>query len=395
VSGHASPEPFREACGLSGPLRLSVERLDGRPPEIREVAAPFAVIGRDPGADLVLDDPEVSRRHAYLQVVAGRAFLMDVGSRSGLFWGVDRRAEGWIDAGSAVRVGPYLVRPLLDGPEAPGDPLPDPTSRAFPMPGAVDVSLEIEGPEAAPGAWQVSRTLVLMGRSVACRLRLPGPNVSSLHACLVRTASGAWLVDLLSTSGTTVNGQPVRSAHLGEGDEVRIGLHRITVRPGVRGLATVGKGTPRAAPAGAAMASVVEEFARMQDQMTDQFQQALLGMLRLFGAMHQDQMALLREEMAQLRELSEEQRVLQGRLAASAPPAEDPAVRLRLVSGEGPANAPRSAAPDPPRPRPAPQAQDMHLMIEQRLAAIRGERQGRMQKLLSSVLGRGTDPASS
>jgi predicted component of type VI protein secretion system len=44
-----------------------------------------AVLGRSSECDLPLPDPEVSRRHARLQVAGGAAYLTDLGSSNGTF----------------------------------------------------------------------------------------------------------------------------------------------------------------------------------------------------------------------------------------------------------------------------------------------------------------------
>jgi pSer/pThr/pTyr-binding forkhead associated (FHA) protein len=50
-----------------------------------------AVIGRDGGCDVRLDDPLVSRRHAVVVSCAGELFIEDLGSANGLFVNGDRR----------------------------------------------------------------------------------------------------------------------------------------------------------------------------------------------------------------------------------------------------------------------------------------------------------------
>ena len=99
VERPAGPEVSRQA----GPGDSSTAHtLDG----------PFAVIGRDPQSDLMLPGAEVSRRHAFLQVVAGALFCIDLESRTKLRWaGEDQpMAHGWLDPGSEVRIGPHSVR---------------------------------------------------------------------------------------------------------------------------------------------------------------------------------------------------------------------------------------------------------------------------------------------
>lgn len=64
------------------------------------------ILGRDPDAEILLDSPGVSRRHAKLTISAGRAQIEDLGSKNGTFVG-DRRVEGTrsLDDGDTIRVG--------------------------------------------------------------------------------------------------------------------------------------------------------------------------------------------------------------------------------------------------------------------------------------------------
>jgi pSer/pThr/pTyr-binding forkhead associated (FHA) protein len=401
VGDEAAPGGFLAACGVADALRLAVEGPDQEGDALRTLKGPFAVIGRDPDADLVLDHPDVSRKHAYLQVVAGRPFLVDLASRAGVYWGDERRGSGWISQGEAVRVGPFLVRPQFDAPG--GDDEPEPTSRAFRLPDASELALDLPDPESRRAAWQVSRVLVLMGSSDACRVRLPGAGVSAYHAAIVRTPAGAWVVDLMGRGGIAVNGTAVRLALLGDGDEVTVGVHRIGVRLGIHALPAKLL-PPRAsgrAPASRAeisdplLATVVEEFGRMQEHMADQFQQALLTMFRHFSGMHQDQMALIREELTQLHAMTK-----QGGPRPSSPtPGSLPATGAERSErgpahlGPGPAMLDVRRTNEPGAPPPAPPADvpdpiEVHRILFERLANLQEERQGRWQKLIGSVFGK-------
>ena len=88
---------FREACGMTGPLQLRVDYPGVADPLQWVLYQPFALIGREPRAHLQLDHDEVSRRHAYLQVVAGRVFFTDLESRMGIQWENGSRRTGWLD----------------------------------------------------------------------------------------------------------------------------------------------------------------------------------------------------------------------------------------------------------------------------------------------------------
>ena len=75
---------FLEACGANGPLRLEWDDWETGRPVARDFERPAVLVGRNPCADLVLGHPLVGQRHAYLQLVEGRLFAIDLGSREGL-----------------------------------------------------------------------------------------------------------------------------------------------------------------------------------------------------------------------------------------------------------------------------------------------------------------------
>jgi hypothetical protein len=60
---------------------------------------------------------------------------------------------------------------------------------------------------------------------------------------------------------------------------------------------------------------LVNQFGLMQQQMFDQFQQAMAMMVQMFGTMHRDQMEAIRSELAQLHELTQEFHALKQELA--------------------------------------------------------------------------------
>jgi hypothetical protein len=65
---------------------------------------------------------------------------------------------------------------------------------------------------------------------------------------------------------------------------------------------------------GSMLLPLVNQFGLMQQQMFDQFQQAMAMMVQMFGTMHRDQMEVIRAELDQLRELTEEFHALKNEL---------------------------------------------------------------------------------
>ena len=90
-----------------------IDRLPAAPEEQTraiDVGIPPLEIGREPGAGLVLDDPNVSRVHAQLQVRPdGAVELLDQRSANGTFVNGERIDRHLLQAGDDVRIGPYTL----------------------------------------------------------------------------------------------------------------------------------------------------------------------------------------------------------------------------------------------------------------------------------------------
>jgi pSer/pThr/pTyr-binding forkhead associated (FHA) protein len=95
--------------------------------------------------------------------------------------------------------------------------------------------LLVSGPE--PGSdgntqrtYELSAPLTILGRGTDCDLRLVDPGVSRHHAELRVEDNEVILVDLGSTNGTFVNGQPVRRMALTDGTRVTLGRTTLVFR---------------------------------------------------------------------------------------------------------------------------------------------------------------------
>jgi pSer/pThr/pTyr-binding forkhead associated (FHA) protein len=384
---------FLTACGLAGPLQLVVETQSAEEGELRLLHQPFALIGRDPQADLVLDHVRVSRRHVYFQVIEGRAFWVDLESRTGTRADGASQKSGWLEGGRTLCVGPYVIRRFVGDSQIGNDPPQGklPLEAPFVAVGynhasLPEVALEfLNGPSQAT-AWPVRRVLSLIGSASGCKFRLTDASVSRFHGSFLRTSAGLWIVNLLGQGGITVNEVPVRFSHLADGDLLRIGRYQIRVRCrlGRQGLAkelpdrTSAKaftrpprrervsngfkspdwaaaavpfvpGTevatqvqfPLAIPALSSLTDIeiraseatfplklaqpgstesilvplINQFGFMQQQMFDQFQQAMAMMVQMFGTMHREQMEMIQAELAGLHDLTEEFHALKKELA--------------------------------------------------------------------------------
>jgi pSer/pThr/pTyr-binding forkhead associated (FHA) protein len=237
---------FLTACGAAGPLTLEVEGPEGLGIGQIVVSRPFALLGRDDRADVLLDHDLVSRRHTFLQVIDGRVFFIDLESREKTLLDGMPAESGWLLPGRTLGVGPFRIRLAATSDEAasagaeqglgpipaphatppPPNPLLARSTESTELPRVV---LEFESRSAGHSVWRMSQVMAVLGRSPRCKVRLYDAKVSKLHCVLLRTASGLWVVDLLGRDGITVNGQPVRYALLGEGDV--LGVSKVLMRP--------------------------------------------------------------------------------------------------------------------------------------------------------------------
>ena len=218
---------FGTICETAPPLELNVSGSGWDGGERRVFEHPFVLIGRDEQCCLCLNDATVSRRHAYLQQLGERVFCVDLGSRTGTRWEGEPRPAGWFLPDRGIQVGPFTLAladtvrgggaPQAESAEA-GDPLQDRINDERHLPRFhITVDNEVRS------LFRMNRVLALVGSSPACRVRLRHAGISPYHCSLVRTPEGVWVLDLLSGTGTRLNGQPIRWARVNEGDQLRVG----------------------------------------------------------------------------------------------------------------------------------------------------------------------------
>jgi hypothetical protein len=234
----------RPVLWASGRFAVRVEGPRGGPVEVRR---PYAVLGRDPGCDVCLLDPEVAERQVYLHLDRRGLFAVDLASRSGSRVGPSGGPAGWLRPGDALWAGgTRVVVTLVDvdgaGPAGvpPGDPLGGGDGRPL-------VRLALY-PQGSGSPLVLHSELVFLGRSPACGVTVSDPAAAAVHCVLVRSAGAAYVVDLAGRD-VTVGGRPVDGCGvLRDGDALGIGGARLEclVRPAAEGRA--GPPAPSAAP---------------------------------------------------------------------------------------------------------------------------------------------------
>ncbi|MGI9325701.1 MAG: FHA domain-containing protein [Pseudomonadales bacterium] len=214
-------------------------------------------IGRDEEADIQIVDDHISRIHARISL-DHYVWVSDLASANGSFVNGER-----ITGGVRLFHGDYLsfdtiryqligsapeLTPVRIGDEAPLEPItsldPPELRSDTTVVGIVDLAAEVQAPvivsdmllPAGAGAFfvgasepveaEIFRTKIgrcVMGRSPACDIVINDPTVSLEHAEVVARAEGCTLTNLMATNGTRINGDPIQSQQLSDGDIVRLG----------------------------------------------------------------------------------------------------------------------------------------------------------------------------
>jgi ABC-type multidrug transport system ATPase subunit/pSer/pThr/pTyr-binding forkhead associated (FHA) protein len=213
-------EGVKQAAGEDAGAPLVV-RAQG----VTRTLQPGAVyrIGRDPAADIPVEEPLVSWRHAMLTATAGGWLLEDVGSTNGTFVDGEKVQRAEISGASQIRLGHPQAGPLVSCS------LPDAGSTASAKPLATAVfqakPAHATGERAPTGVVRLPAKVLRIGRADDNGVVVSDLRVSRWHAELRRAPGGGYeITDLGSHNGTFVNGERLDgSVAVTEADVIGIG----------------------------------------------------------------------------------------------------------------------------------------------------------------------------
>jgi hypothetical protein len=92
-------------------MRFEVRYPAGEPHEV-ELQGTFALLGRDPSCDLVLNDVKCSRRHAVIEAGPDGLAIRDTESANGVFVNGQKVERAKLQEGDLVRLGEIVLRVL-------------------------------------------------------------------------------------------------------------------------------------------------------------------------------------------------------------------------------------------------------------------------------------------
>lgn len=110
LNEHSGPQTQTLSLPNDASLKVSVEQ-GVRPGTQYELLRPLMTIGRlGGGADIEIDDPEVSRLHCSVEVRRDAIFLQDLRSKNGTFIDGARVFAAQLDESSRFRIGSTVLR---------------------------------------------------------------------------------------------------------------------------------------------------------------------------------------------------------------------------------------------------------------------------------------------
>ncbi|MEW5855429.1 MAG: FHA domain-containing protein [Myxococcota bacterium] len=194
--------------------------------------SPQVSIGRGAENDVVALDIKVSRRHAVLHCSERELRLVDVGSSNGFKFNGQRVREAVLTPRDDVVLGNTSFRVERGGPVGHDD-----ETAMTAMGELFEASITdhshhhvviTEGGRSRDVRLKRPRTV--FGRAADADVVIDHPKVSRNHAEIVLEGEAATLRDLGSRNGTLVNGQPVESVTLDNGDTFEVGEARVVYK---------------------------------------------------------------------------------------------------------------------------------------------------------------------
>lgn len=289
TGGRRSQRPaaaFIEKYGLPDVIIEFINRA-GSPVSWR-MAPMLALVGKAPECRVHLVGETVSQFHCSLIRTPLGLWVVDLLGRGGTLVNDDRVRFCRLVEGDVLQIGRFLLR--IHYPSPPLDRLPRPTT----------LQTVSAAPATSPNPIPVVMTHHVGSDPVLTQTQEIGPPPEFLVPEVVCAESNAPPGrDLVLVRDEPAALPPALPAHLVE----------------------------------SLLAPITEQLGQMQQQMFDQFQQAMIAMFHMFSTLHQDQLDAIRDELAGLHELNDEVKKVQAELAAlSAAQAQPPQVPSELTA---------------------------------------------------------------
>ncbi len=196
------------------------------------IEADTVSIGRLNECDIELNQPNVSRQHAFIKRVGESLQLIDNNSGNGTFVNGKRVRNAALRNGDEIRIGSNTLVVDVQPEKMTGQEIKVARVKASQKPTRADKLSRFivsDCTNGAPRTAEFSSENLTIGRGDKCRLILDDPEISRLHATIYHRQGGFTLKDSGSANGTLLNGERVIERQLASGDQLEMGQAIIDV----------------------------------------------------------------------------------------------------------------------------------------------------------------------
>ena len=223
---------------------------------VHEIPHDGLTIGRDPDCGIVLDSPEISRRHAIVARTDDGFTITDESTNGVFVNGEHAQQSHRLAEGDVIRVGDAILRfsagrvaragsviPVgasgetalpaasRSGGESPTAPVPSLPAREVPAHVLLATLDVVEGNVPHGMRFRIERAVAQLGRGAASDVCLLDQSVSGAHATLMLRRGTWYLLDHSSANGTYVDGVRVNQCALPGPCDLRLGAVTLRFRP--------------------------------------------------------------------------------------------------------------------------------------------------------------------
>lgn len=181
-------------------------------------AKPFARVGTDEAADVVLPHSQLPRRALYLHATKEGVFWVNLAEAND----TEGPLRGWLGAGKAIPFGDYRISARLSGNGHDAMLAPPDLCAKGTIPEPLP-ALTIAFDDQQVASRKLSRRLTLVGRRRPSALRIGSQDLSASHLVLYWEAGKIWAVDLLSRTGTMLDGETIEATPFPAGSSLTAG----------------------------------------------------------------------------------------------------------------------------------------------------------------------------
>jgi FHA domain len=180
------------------------------------VEQPYAQVGAHSQSQVVLSGPGVGKRALLLLATEHGIYVLNLDMEDAT---LEERGR-WLNDTDSLLVGPYRLTVRAASGQSPRQQVPDLVAVKSRLPIPV---VHVYCDRLLKDRRRFRHPLSIVGRRPQCSLQLRGLEVSSFHCAMFWHNQRLWCIDLLSSNGTRLNGEPLVCGELRLNDRLEVG----------------------------------------------------------------------------------------------------------------------------------------------------------------------------